>query len=49
MREVKTAKGSRFLMCQHSQVDARYPKYPSQPTLRCDAFQPQDKPTEPAK
>jgi hypothetical protein len=37
MREVISGRGSRFLLCQHSQVDPRYPKYPPQPVFACRA------------
>lgn len=43
MREVTTPKGSRFLLCQLSLSDARYPKYPPQPVVRRDGYQPQAK------
>ena len=39
MREVVSGKGSRFLMCQKSQIDRRFPKYPSQPVLKCAGFE----------
>jgi len=39
MREVVTPKGSRFLLCQLSQTDPAYPKYPPQPVVRCDGYQ----------
>ncbi len=39
MREVATPKGSRFLLCQLSQSDPAYPKYPPQPVVRCDGYQ----------
>jgi hypothetical protein len=38
MREVVTPKGSRFLLCQLSQNDPAYPKYPPQPVVRCDGY-----------
>ena len=38
MREVVTPKGSRFLLCQLSQTDPAYPKYPPQPVVRCDGY-----------
>jgi hypothetical protein len=38
MREVVTPKGSRFLLCQLSQTDPDYPKYPRQPVVRCDGY-----------
>src|SRR6266542_2993545 len=39
MREVTSAKGSRFLLCRLSQTDPDYPKYPPQPVLRCEGYQ----------
>jgi hypothetical protein len=39
MREVVTPKGSRFLLCQLSQSDPDYPKYPPQPVVRCDGYE----------
>jgi hypothetical protein len=38
MREVVTPKGSRFLLCQLSQTDPDYPKYPPQPVVGCDGY-----------
>jgi hypothetical protein len=43
MREVVTPKGSRFLLCQLSQIDPAYPKYPPQPVVQCDGYQKKDK------
>ena len=43
MREVITPKGSRFQLCQLSQTDPAYPKYPPQPVVRCDGYQKKDK------
>ncbi len=40
MREVISGKGSRFLLCQLSQTDRHFPKYPAQPVLRCEGHQP---------
>jgi hypothetical protein len=45
MREVVTPKGSRFLLCQLSQTDPDYPKYPPQPVVRCDGYRKKE-PTE---
>ena len=39
MREVITPKGSRFLLCQLSETDPAYPKYPPRPVVRCDGYQ----------
>jgi hypothetical protein len=38
MREVVTPKGSRFLLCQLSQTNPAYPKYPPQPVVRCEGY-----------
>jgi hypothetical protein len=38
LREIVSAKGSRFLLCQLSQTDRRFPKYPPQPVVRCDGY-----------
>jgi hypothetical protein len=40
VREVISGKGSRFLLCRYSAVDARFPKYPPQPVRACGAFVP---------
>jgi hypothetical protein len=39
VREVRTAR-SRFWLCGLSVADAAYPKYPPQPVLRCDGYEP---------
>ncbi len=39
MREVITPKGARFLLCNLSQTNSLYPKYPRQPVVRCDGYQ----------
>jgi hypothetical protein len=41
MREVRTAR-SRFLLCELSVTNADFPKYPPQPVVRCDGYQPRD-------
>ena len=38
LRAVVTPKGSRFLLCQLSQTNPEYAKYPSQPVVRCDGY-----------
>jgi len=43
-RLIESAKGSRFLLCRLSESDARFPKYPRLPVLRCAGYHP-----EPAK
>lgn len=35
MREVRSGKGSRFLLCMRSQSDPRFAKYPRQPVQMC--------------
>ena len=45
MREVVTPRGSRFLLCQLSQTDPAYAKYPPQPVVRCDGYRTKE-PTE---
>ena len=40
VREVVTPRGSRFLLCQLSGTDPTFPKYPAQPVMRCDGYQP---------
>ena len=42
MREVPTPKGSRFFLCRLSQSDPAFPKYPPQPVVRCDGYQPRN-------
>ncbi len=38
-KEIVTGKGSRFLLCQLSQTDSRYSKYPPQPVVRCGGYE----------
>ena len=42
LREIITPKESRFLLCQLSQTDPTFPKYPPQPVVRCDGYRPRD-------
>lgn len=37
-KEIISGKGIRFLLCEKSQTDERFPKYPRQPVIRCHAF-----------
>ena len=39
MKEVVSGRGSRFLLCQLSQTDRNYPKYPPQPVIRCTGYE----------
>src|SRR5262245_15449741 len=49
MREVVTPKGSRFLLCQKSQTDPAYPKYPRQPVVRCEGYRKKEQTGEAAE
>jgi hypothetical protein len=40
VKEIVSPKGSRFLLCQLSQQDSRYPKYPRQPVVKCEGYRP---------
>jgi len=42
VREVVTPKRSRFLLCQLSQTNPTYPKYPPQPVVRCGGYRPRE-------
>jgi hypothetical protein len=42
MREVTTTR-SRFWLCQLSQTNPAYPKYPHQPVVRCDGYAEKDR------
>ncbi|HEX2204754.1 MAG TPA: hypothetical protein VHG91_15710 [Longimicrobium sp.] len=37
---VETRKGSRFFLCQLSEVDPRFPKYPRLPVVACPGYRP---------
>lgn len=37
-KEIVSGKGSRFLLCQLSQSDRRFPKYPPQPVAHCAGY-----------
>lgn len=39
VRVIVSGTGSRFLLCQLSLQDARFPKYPPQPVVRCSGFE----------
>ena len=39
MREIVSGTGSRFVLCQLSQTDNRFPKYPPQPLVRCEGHE----------
>ena len=40
VRIVDTRKGSRFYLCELSEADPRFPKYPPIPVLRCIGYTP---------
>jgi hypothetical protein len=39
-RVISSAKGSQFLLCQLSQSDPKFPKYPRLPVLTCPGYKP---------
>jgi hypothetical protein len=39
-RLIESAKGSQFLLCQLSQSDPSFPKYPRLPILTCAGYSP---------
>jgi hypothetical protein len=39
LRTVVTPRGSRFLLCELSRRDGRFPKYPPQPVVRCSGYE----------
>jgi hypothetical protein len=40
MRLVESGRGSRFYLCGRSRTDARFPRYPRLPVLRCAGYEP---------
>jgi hypothetical protein len=38
VRVIESRRGSRFYLCQLSEVDARFPKYPRLPVLQCIGY-----------
>lgn len=38
-RVVKNTRGSRFSLCERSQTDERYPRYPRVPVQECPGFE----------
>jgi hypothetical protein len=39
-RTIVSRKGSRFLLCELSRTDRRFPRYPPLPVLSCPGFDP---------
>jgi hypothetical protein len=37
-RQVVTGKGSRFVLCELSRTDPRFPRYPQLPVLSCTGY-----------
>lgn len=48
VRIVDTRRGSRFFLCQLSETDPRFPKYPRTPVLRCRGYTPAAAPPQAA-
>lgn len=42
VKVIRSASGSRFLMCRKSKEDPRFSKYAPQPVLRCPGYQEQE-------
>ncbi len=40
VKVVETRRGSRFYLCELSEVDPRFPKYPRIPVLQCIGYSP---------
>jgi hypothetical protein len=38
-REVVSGKGSRFVLCELSRTDRRFPRYPQLPVLACTGYE----------
>ena len=45
-RVIVSNRGSRFLMCEKSKSDRRFPKYPPQPLIQCEGFVREDQADE---
>jgi hypothetical protein len=41
-REIRSKRGSSFLLCRRSLTDPRFRRYPPLPVLRCPGFEPGD-------
>jgi hypothetical protein len=39
-RTVRSARGSRFLLCGRSELEPSFPRYPRLPVARCGGFEP---------
>jgi len=38
-RAIKNDRGTRFLLCEKSKTDPRFPRYPPLPVIRCTGFE----------
>jgi hypothetical protein len=38
-RQIVSGKGSRFVLCELSRTDPRFPRYPPLPVLACSGFE----------
>jgi hypothetical protein len=38
-RRIESARGSAFILCNLSQTDPRFPKYPRLPVLSCEGYE----------
>jgi hypothetical protein len=38
-RVIENARGSRFSLCRRSETDARFPRYPALPVLKCIGYE----------
>jgi hypothetical protein len=41
-RDVVSGKGSRFVLCELSRTDRRFPRYPQLPVLACAGYEPRE-------
>lgn len=45
-REIVSGKGSRFVLCERSQTDAAFPRYPRLPVIACTGYEPGSPPAD---
>ena len=38
-RPIRTARGTRFRLCERSTTDVRFPRYPALPVIACPGFE----------
>jgi hypothetical protein len=39
MKQIESARGSTFYLCQRSATDAQFPKYPRLPVIECSGYE----------